>query len=47
MTIKELKKIIAHLPEETILVANEDDVKTILVEYHNDGRTYFILSNCE
>ena len=50
MTICELKKIISNLPEETILlveVETLDEVKTIDVQYHADGRVQLFLSTWE
>lgn len=47
MTIKELKKIISSLPEDAILITEEDDVKTIVFEYHDDGRMCLLFSEVE
>lgn len=50
MTIKQLKEIIANLPDETpiiIFTGNVYDVGTILAEYHSDGRKHLIISNKE
>lgn len=50
MTIKELKEIISNLPEETILLIEDsdiNDVETIKVQYHSDGRTHLIFSVLE
>ena len=50
MTIKELKKIISNLPEETIILIEESDineVETVGVQYHSDGRTHLIFSVLE
>ena len=50
MTIKELKKIISNLPEETtILIEDRDinEVETVEVQYHSDGRTHLIFSALE
>ena len=50
MTIKELKKIISNLPEETIILIEESDineVETVEVQYHSDGRTHLIFSVLE
>ena len=50
MTIKEFKKIISNLPEETILQIEENDVKdveTVNIVIHSDGRTHIIFSAWE
>ena len=50
MTIKELKQIIDHLPEDTtILICASDlsEVETTSVQYHSDGRIHVILSDEE
>ena len=51
MTIEQLKKIINSLPDETyVLIDLEDkynDVETVLVEYHSDGRTHIVFSAVE
>ena len=50
MTIKELKEIILNLPDETIILVEENDindVETINIQYHSDGRTHLILSALE
>jgi hypothetical protein len=47
MTIRDLKKIISTLPENTVLLIEEtdiNDVETIDVQYHADGRTHLIFS---
>lgn len=50
MTIKELKEIILNLPDETIILIEDEDineVETIDVQYHSDGKTHLILSALE
>ena len=50
MTIKELKTIISNLPEETILLVEQEDVsdvETIDVQFHSDGRVHLIFSVME
>lgn len=50
MTVKEIKEIISTLPDETpVLISAEDvyDANTTIIEYHDDGRKYLILSNVE
>ena len=47
MTIRDLNKIISTLPENTVLLIEEtdiNDVETINVQYHADGRTHLIFS---
>lgn len=51
MTIKELKSIINSMPDETILLIdfndNYEDVETIFIEHHSDGRTHIVFSVLE
>lgn len=50
MTIKELKKIISNLPEETIILIEENDVnevETVNIQLHSDGRAHLIFSALE
>jgi hypothetical protein len=50
MTIRDLKKIISTLPENTVLLIEEtdiNDVETVNVQYHADGRTHLIFSALE
>jgi hypothetical protein len=50
MTIKNLKEIILNLPEETIILIEENDIneiETIDIQIHSDGRTHLILSALE
>ncbi len=50
MTIKELKNILSYLPEETIVLIEQDDVldaKTVEVQHHSDGSTHIIFSCVE
>lgn len=50
MTIKNLKEIISNLPEETVILIEENDineVETIDIQIHSDGRTHLILSALE
>ena len=51
MTIEQLKKIIANLPDDTYaLIDLEDkytDVETVIVEHHSDGRTHIVFSASE
>jgi hypothetical protein len=50
MTIKELKEIISNLPNETVILIEETDineVETIDIQYHSDGRTHLIFSTLE
>lgn len=50
MSIKELKEIISSLPEETIILIEEtdiNDVETVNIQIHSDGRTHLILSALE
>ena len=50
MTIGELKEIIATLPDNTILLVEEtdiNDVETVDVQYHSDGRIHLIFSALE
>ena len=50
MTIKELKEIIATLPDSTIVLIEETDVtdvESVSIQYHADGRVHLILSTLE
>lgn len=47
MTIKELKEIIATLPDHSVLLVEETDineVETIKIQIHSDGRSHLIFS---
>ncbi len=47
MTIKELKKITSNLPEDTVVFIEENnvnEVETIEIRLHSDGRAHLILS---
>ena len=48
MTIKKLKEIISSLPDNTVILIEENDmndVETVNIQYHSDGRTHLILSS--
>jgi hypothetical protein len=50
MTTKQLVEIISNLPDDTpIILSTEDahEAKTVMIEYHSDGRMYVIISNLE
>ena len=50
MTICDLKKIISNLPEDTILLVDArdiNDVETVEIQYHSDGRVHLIFSDSE
>ena len=51
MTIKQLKEIISNLPESTVLLIDGsdeiNDVETVHVQYHADGRIHLIFSSQE
>ena len=50
MIILDLKKIIESLPEDTVILIEENDineVETIEVQYHSDSRVHLILSALE
>ena len=50
MTIKNLKEIISNLPEETVILIEETDVnevETINIQFHSDGRAHLIFSALE
>ena len=47
MRIRELKEIINNLPEDTVLLVEQEDVldvETIKIQHHSDGRCHLILS---
>lgn len=50
MTISELKKILDNAPEDAFVLINAtdiDDVQTVTIEYHADGRAHVVLSSLE
>ena len=50
MTIKELKMIIEDLTDDTVILIEENDineVETINIQIHSDGRTHLIFSALE
>lgn len=51
MTIKEFKKIISNLPEETFIQIEDNDdvndVETVDILIHSDGRAHLIFSAFE
>ena len=50
MTIGELKQIIEHLADDTVVLIEENDTKdveTINIQIHSDGRFHLILSALE
>jgi hypothetical protein len=51
MKIENLKSIINSMPDETILLIDSndiyEDVETIFIEHHSDGRTHIIFSALE
>lgn len=50
MTIKQLKEIISNLPNETILLVEQDDVldvESIQIQYHENGNVHIIFSSME
>ena len=50
MTIKDLKQIIEDLTDDTVVLIEENDindVETINIQIHSDGRTHLILSALE
>lgn len=50
MKIKELKEIISNLPEETVILIENDDIyelETIDIQIHSDGRIHLIFSALE
>ena len=50
MTIRELKMIINNLVDDTIVLIEETDineVETVNIQLHSDGRAHLILSSLE
>jgi hypothetical protein len=50
MTIKELKEIITHLPDETLIQVEQEDVcevKFVSIVLRKDGSKRFVLSALE
>ena len=47
MTVKDLKKVLEILEDDTVLVISESnicDVETITAECHSDGRSHLVFS---
>lgn len=47
MTVKDLKRVLDVLEDDTILVISETnicDVEVITAEYHSDGRSHLVFS---
>ena len=50
MTIKELKLIIEDLGDDTVILIEDtdiNDVETVSIKIHSDGRSHLILSALE
>ena len=50
MTVKELKQILADLTDDTIVLIEDfdiNDVETVEIQIHTDGRSHLILSALE
>ena len=50
MTIKELKMIIEDLNDDTVILIEEtdvNDVETVTIQIHSDGRSHLIFSALE
>ena len=50
ITIKNLMEIISSLPDETAILIEENyinEVETVNVQFHSDGRVHLILSALE
>ena len=50
MTIEKLKQLTSNLPADTIILIDGDDVnevESISIEYHTNGKAHLILSNKE
>ena len=50
MTIKNLKEIISKLSDDTVILIEENDineVETVNIQLHSDGRSHLILSALE
>ncbi len=50
MTIKDLKQIIEDLTDDTVILIEEtdiNDVETVNIQIHSDGRSHLILSALE
>ena len=48
MSVEKLRKLIADLPADMIVLIQEgdnvEDLATVRIEYHNDGRSHLILT---
>lgn len=51
MSVEKLRKLIAELPADMIVLVQlregADDLQTVRIEYHNDGRSHLILTTEE
>lgn len=50
MTIAELKKILDNAPEDAIVLIDAtdiDDVESVIIEHHADGRVHVVLRSLE
>ena len=50
MTLEKLRQITNTLPADTVILidgVDVDDLSTVQIEYHTDGRAHLILSNKE
>lgn len=50
MTIKDLKEVISNLSDDTVVLIEETDineVETIEIQIHSDGRSHLIFSALE
>ena len=51
MSVEKLRKLIADLPADMVVLVNlpagTDDLQTVRIEYHNDGRSHLILTTEE
>ena len=51
MSVEKLRKLIADLPGDMVVLVQEphgtEDLATVRIEYHNDGRAHLILTSEE
>lgn len=50
MTLKELKTIIANMPDTAVVLLSTEDlyeVETVRIEIHSDGRVHLFFTNEE
>lgn len=47
MTLAQLKQFLENLPENAIIMVEDTDAETVIIERHTDGRTHVIFTSAE